>query len=80
MTPISHIKKLTILAGGIMIVFGFVFLLQSQGTLGPESSFMYANPQWDTNGKVIIIMGVCLCIVGIIVQIVTKTHRKDTLR
>ena len=44
-------------AGIIAIVSGAVFHLQGQGVVGPQSSFMYASPQWADYGLYIAIAG-----------------------
>jgi len=36
--------------GIISFIFGLIFDLQGQSIVGPESSFMYANPDWITYG------------------------------
>ena len=43
--------------GGIILVLGMVFHLQGHSVVGPESSFMYSNPEWTTYGIQIIIVG-----------------------
>ncbi len=39
-----------------------IFHFQGQGIIGPESSFMYSNPEWISYGQQIVIVG--LIIVG----------------
>lgn len=75
MANTSKIKKPMIFSGIIILVMGFVFLLQSQGTLGPESSFMYANPEWYTNGKAIMLVGGGLCVAAMFIQ--SNVKRSD---
>ena len=43
--------------GIITLIFGLIFHLQGQSVIGPESSFMYANPNWITYGIEIMICG-----------------------
>ena len=43
--------------GIITFIFGLIFDLQGQSIVGPESSFMYANPDWITYGIQIMIVG-----------------------
>ena len=43
--------------GIISFIFGLIFDLQGQSIVGPESSFMYANPDWITYGIEIMIIG-----------------------
>jgi len=51
-----------IILGILILVSGGVFNFQGQGIIGPESSFMYSNPEWISYGQQIVIVG--LIIVG----------------
>ena len=53
--------------GIIITIFGILFHLQGQGHVGPESSFMYANPEWITHGIIIAGMGICIIVSGLII-------------
>ena len=55
--------------GIITLIFGLIFDLQGQSIVGPESSFMYANPNWITYGIEIMIVGTIVIGIGIILQI-----------
>ncbi|MCP2506161.1 MAG: hypothetical protein NLN56_04000 [Nitrosopumilus sp.] len=55
--------------GGITLVFGLIFHLQGQSVIGPESSFMYANPNWITYGIEIMVVGTIIIGIGIISEI-----------
>ena len=44
--------------GSIVFIFGLIFDLQGQSIVGPESSFMYANPDWITYGIQIMVGGI----------------------
>jgi uncharacterized membrane protein YidH (DUF202 family) len=55
--------------GIITLVFGLIFHLQGQSVIGPESSFMYANPNWITYGIEIMIVGTIIIGIGIISEI-----------
>ena len=58
--------------GIITFIFGLIFDLQGQSIVGPESSFMYANPNWITYG-----IGIMICgIIGISVGIISKVLKK----
>ncbi len=59
--------KTLIIIGVIVGFFGFIFHLQGQSIVGPESSFMYSNPDWITYGIQIIALGAVFCIAGIII-------------
>ena len=54
-----HMKgaKPTIIVGIIVMILGNVFNFQGQSVMGPETSFMYSNPDWITYGIQIVIIG-----------------------
>ena len=60
--------------GGITTTLGVIFHLQGQSIVGPESSFMYSNPNWITYGLQISIIGVIITIVGIIIKVIIKRN------
>jgi len=59
-------KAITI-TGIIIGVFGLIFHLQGQSIVGPESSFMYANPEWVSYGLQIMIVGIAVLGIGFVV-------------
>lgn len=59
--------KTLVIIGVIVGIFGFIFHLQGQSILGPESSFMYSNPDWITYGIQIIIVGIVILVAGFLV-------------
>ena len=61
-----------IVFGIIILVSGLIFHLQGQAIVGPESSFMYANPEWITYGQQIAIVGISIIGMGILVKIFKK--------
>ena len=61
-----------IVIGGIIFIFGLIFDLQGQSIIGPESSFMYANPDWITYGIQIMIIGISMIVAGILLKILKK--------
>ena len=62
-------KSLPIIISGIIIMIcGIVFQFQGQGTIGPDSSFMYQNPEWINNGICIGVVGVIIILMGYIVE------------
>ena len=65
--------KIVIIAGIAILIMGLIFHLQGKSIVGPESSFMYSNPQWVTYGIEISVFG------GIILAIVTSLNfiKKD---
>ncbi|HXV39159.1 MAG TPA: hypothetical protein VD699_06290 [Nitrosopumilaceae archaeon] len=62
--------------GIIVITSGTVFYLQGQSVVGPESSFMYSNPEWITNGQWITIVGIIILVVGIAISKVNLRRPK----
>jgi len=57
-------KKAVIITGIGIMIMGVIFHLQGQSIVGPETSFMYSNPQWVTYGIQIIIAGGVILAVG----------------
>ncbi|MFQ5476117.1 MAG: hypothetical protein ACE5DT_03705 [Nitrosopumilus sp.] len=64
--------KLVLITGIIVLIFGLIFHLQGQSVIGPESSFMYSNPDWITYGIQIAIVGICIIAVGIGINIIKR--------
>jgi len=58
-------KKGVIFTGIGIMIMGVIFHLQGQSIVGPESSFMYANPQWGTYGIQIVIAGGIILAIGV---------------
>jgi uncharacterized membrane protein len=58
--------------GIIVIILGIIFHLQGQAMIGPESSFMYSNPEWITYGLQILIVGILIIGLGIGLKISKK--------
>lgn len=66
--------KLLVGIGITVIILGMTFYLQGQSVVGPESSFMYSNPEWITNGQWIMFIGIIILAGGIVIS------RKPSLR
>jgi len=66
------ISSPTIIIGLIVIIAGIVFHLQGQAIVGPESSFMYSNPDWITYGQQIAMVGILITGFGIAFKISKK--------
>ena len=64
--------NLFVATGIIIVIFGLIFHLQGQSVIGPESSFMYSNPDWITYGIQIILVGFLVVIIGIIIHILKR--------
>ncbi len=67
----KEVKSLVII-GTIVLIFGLIFHLQGQSVIGPESSFMYSNPDWITYGIQISIVGIIIVMVGIGIRIIKR--------
>ncbi len=59
--------KAIAIIGIMIIIFGLIFHLQGQSIVGPESSFMYSNPDWVTYGIQMILGGIVVLSAGIII-------------
>ena len=67
-----NFSKIMIIGGSIIAVFGILFIAQSQSVVGPESSFMYRNPEWAENGGIIAAVGAILIAIGITIVVKRK--------
>lgn len=65
-------KKLVIITGIGIMIMGVIFHLQGQSIVGPESSFMYSNPQWVTYGIQIVIAGCVIVAAGISLSFIKR--------
>ena len=66
--------------GSIVFIFGLIFDLQGQSIVGPESSFMYANPDWITYGIQIMVLGITIIGVGTLLKIFKKWVSQNPAR
>ena len=57
--------KNVVIIGFIILIFGLIFHLQGQSIIGPESSFMYSNPDWINYGIQISIVGIIIVGAGL---------------
>jgi hypothetical protein len=65
-------KKAVILTGIGIMIMGVIFHLQGKSIVGPESSFMYSNPQWITYGIQIVVLGGIILAIGISLNFIKK--------
>ena len=65
-------QKFFIFAGSSLVFFGLIFHLQGQSIIGPQSSFMYSNPDWITYGIQIIILGFIIILMSFTINIISK--------
>ena len=59
--------KTIVIIGIIIGIFGLIFHLQGQSIVGPESSFMYASPEWVSYGLQIMIAGIVILGIGFVI-------------
>ncbi len=64
--------KSLVIIGSIVVIFGIIFHLQGHSVIGPESSFMYSNPDWITYGIQISIIGIIIVAAGIGIKIIKR--------
>ncbi len=62
------IGKIVVVLGCIILVFGIIFHFQGHGDVGPESSFMYKNPEWIDYGLIISIIGIIIVGIGVFLK------------
>jgi len=67
----KEVKSLVII-GTIVFIFGLIFHLQGHSVIGPESSFMYSNPDWITYGIQISIAGIIIIAAGAGIKIIKR--------
>ncbi len=67
----KEVKSLVII-GAIVLIFGLIFHLQGHSIIGPQSSFMYSNPDWITYGIEISIVGIIIIVAGIGIKIIKR--------
>jgi hypothetical protein len=70
----SLLVKILLVVGFILIIAGIIFVAQSNSMIGPQSSFMYSNPQWTVNGFAISAMGLIILVCALVIHFV-KTNR-----
>ena len=64
-----QLGKLMIVFGMITLALGFIFHFQGQSKIGPESSFMYSNPEWVAYGWQIVLFGLIIMGIGTVLSI-----------
>jgi hypothetical protein len=65
----KNLGKILIIIGILAGTAGLVFTAQSKSIVGPESSFMYKNPQWTINGYVIFGVSLAIIFSGVVIWI-----------
>lgn len=64
-----NLGQILVIVGIIAGIAGLAFTAQSKSIVGPESSFMYNNPQWTINGYVIFGVGLAIIFSGVVIWI-----------
>jgi hypothetical protein len=64
--------KILLVVGFILVIAGIIFVAQSNSVIGPQSSFMYSNPQWTVNGFAISIGGLIVLVSGVLIHFVVR--------
>ena len=75
MMSYARYGKYPIVVGMILVAAGIVFTMQSNSVVGPSTSFMYDNPEWTSNGFIIILIGVSLVLIGFTALQLKKRRR-----
>lgn len=57
---------LLIIVGVLILLAGIVFVLQGEGIVGPQSSFMYNNQTWIYQGTAAAVVGLVVIIGGMV--------------
>jgi hypothetical protein len=64
--------RILLVVGFILVISGIIFVAQSNLVIGPQSSFMYSNPQWTVNGFAISIGGLIVLVSGVLIHFVVR--------
>ena len=57
--------KPIIVGGAVILAIGMIFHLQGKSVVGPQSSFMYSNPDWVSYGIQISAIGTIIVTIGL---------------
>ena len=66
------IWSVVVVVGVIIFTLGVIFHLQGKSIVGPESSFMYSNPEWISYGIQIAILGLIISGAGIGIRFIKR--------
>ena len=72
---ITHMSRIIIPAGALLMAAGVTFHLQGRSIVGPAESFMYGNPDWVGHGVWIGLSGAAVVVAGIILHARARTRR-----
>jgi hypothetical protein len=65
-----------LISGMIVVAFGLLFTAQSKSEIGPQSSFMYNNPQWTVNGLAVAAFGSVVAATGLVLLLYQRSSHK----
>jgi hypothetical protein len=65
---LSPTRLLLVLVGALIFLAGVVFILQGEGVVGPQSSFMYNNPTWVYQGAAAAVVGFLIVLAGLLLR------------
>jgi len=60
------------ITGSVIFILGIIFHFQGKSVIGPESSFMYSNPEWVSYGIQIAVVGIIISGIGITLKFIRK--------
>lgn len=60
------------ITGSVIFILGIIFHFQGKSVIGPESSFMYSNPEWVSYGIQIAVVGIIISGIGIALKFIRK--------
>jgi uncharacterized membrane protein len=72
----SILAKILLVVAFVLIIAGIIFVAQSNSMIGPQSSFMYSNPQWTVNGFTISMIGLIILACGMLIHFVKNKNKK----
>jgi hypothetical protein len=70
---VTHIAKILLIVGALFTIAGLIFAAQSKSLVGPQSSFMYGNPEWTANGFVVLGVGLAISFSAIVIWLFRNT-------
>jgi hypothetical protein len=69
---IRYLRRILIVIGTLSTIAGLIFIAQSKSLVGPQSSFMYNNPEWTIDGLMFLGVGLAVLLSGIVIWIYRK--------
>jgi len=66
-----------LITGSIITGLGIIFHFQGKSLIGPQSSFMYANPDWITYGIEILIFGIAVIVISCLFSLRNRENSRN---